>query len=114
MWAFRPKLLTTQIKTLESATYSVKEGKEMAWYCWDIMEVKVEPVKQYGVKYPELEKERVEDMERRARECLDEIRIQRGEGLSAEEIEREREMKERLEVVEGSDLEEEGMMGRDE
>jgi hypothetical protein len=78
------------------------------------MEVKVKRVKQYSVKYPELEKERAKDMESRAREALNEIMIQRGEGLSDEETERKRETKERLGEVEGSGLEDEEIMGVDE
>jgi hypothetical protein len=71
--------------------YIITKGHSTAtddvWYWWDIMEVKLESLKTYGVRDPEYEKDRVEEMREREKEGLKMARRSRGE-LTEEERKR--------------------------
>ena len=86
------------------------QGQENVWYWWDVMEVKLEPVKQYGITNPEWEKDRVEDMEWRRKEGLDMARRSRREYTEEEKEEIEQRNK-RMGIVEGEDRNDPDIMG---
>jgi hypothetical protein len=78
--------------------------QEQVWYWRDIVPVKLEPMKQYGILNPEAEKHRAEDMEWRTKEGLDMARRTKGE-FTEQEMENMAEAKERMGVVEEEDAE---------
>jgi hypothetical protein len=77
-------------------------------YWWDLVEVELEPLKKYGIAAGQ--DWRREDMAWRVREALDMVRRGKGCLTQGEKEARER-WKGRLGVVEGSDGEDEGVMG---
>jgi hypothetical protein len=82
--------------------YIIPKGHSTAtddvWYWWDIMEVKLESLKTYGVGDPEYEKDRVEETREREKEGLKMARRSRGE-LTEEERKRIEMKKARTGVV---------------
>jgi hypothetical protein len=63
---FDPNMVTYHSEYMVSKEHS--KGPEDVWFWWDIVEVKLEPVKMYDITNAEYEKARVEDMKVRERE----------------------------------------------
>jgi hypothetical protein len=62
---FDPNMVTYHSEYMVSKEHS--KGPEDVWFWWDIVEVKLEPVKMYDIINAEYEKARVENMKERKR-----------------------------------------------
>jgi hypothetical protein len=98
---------------VKSSAYVIpEEGLEEleVWFWWDILEVKLEPLKSYGIK--DWETDRAEDMKDRDMKGLDMARKSKGEFTEQERAEIEQ-RKERMGVVAEEDRHNLDVMGVD-
>jgi hypothetical protein len=97
---------------VKSCAYVIPEdslnGSEKMWYWWDIKEVKLEPLKSYGIQ--KWEKGRAEDMKDREKEGLDMVRKSMGEVTEQERAEIEQ-RNERMRVVSQGDRNDADIIG---
>jgi hypothetical protein len=107
---FDPSMITYHSEYMVSKEHS--EEPEDEWFWWDIVEVKLEPVKTYDIINAEYEKARVEDMKEREKEGLEMARRSRGE-LTEEEREEIEARNARMGVVHELDRNDPDIMGLD-
>jgi hypothetical protein len=93
-----------------SSTYMLHNGSKSVWYWWDILEITLQPLRSYGVQYPEWEKDRVEDLATREKQGLDMTRRSRGD-LTDDEVHGAEERLEALGIAESKDIHNEEIIG---